>query len=115
MKKYKEFEFEFMGEKVTARLEKCRYVNNNNIALIIVTDEGDWGYLTVNLVNFTDDFIAVDNNNLRGCDVIGCDVIEVLENLGVLEPTEIVIPCGFCTYKVYKLTEKFDDYCVERG
>lgn len=110
MKKYKEFEFEFMGEKVTAHLEKCRYVNNNNIALIIVTDEGDWGYLTVNLVDLNDDAIAVDNNNLRGC-----DVIEVLENLSVLEPTEIVIPCGFCTYKVYKLTEKLDDYCVERG
>lgn len=109
MKKYKEFEFEFMGEKVTAHLEKGRYVNNNNIALIIVTDEGEWGYLTVNLVNLNDDTIAVDNNNLRGC-----DVVEVLESLDVLEPTEIVIPCGFCTYKVYKLTEKLNDYCIER-
>lgn len=109
-KNYKNFEFENYGEKVTAHLEKGRYVNNNNIALIIVADEGEWGYLTVNLVDLNDDSIVVDNNNLKGC-----DVIEVLEGLGVLEPTEIVIPCGFCTYKVYKLTEKLNEYCVERG
>lgn len=110
MKNYKNFDFENYGEKVTAHLEKCRYANNNNIALIIVADEEEWGYLTVNLVNLNDNSIVVDNNNLRGC-----NVIEVLEHLGVLEPTEIVVPCGFCTYKLYKVTEKLDEYCVERG
>ena len=106
----KTFEFNAMfGGKEKGYMVENRYANNGNLAIQIMTYDGEmtepYCMLTTNIVDFKDkNLITIDTNSLY------CDVVEVLEREGVIENMHDIIPSGFCTYPVYRVTDKFKDW-----
>lgn len=88
--------FKFYGETYNLFLVLDRYVDNNNIAVMIWDEnEGPFADLTVNIAPLPEGYACIDTNNFRE----GIDLIKKY-NLG--EPIGQTLRSGFCEYPVYK-------------
>ena len=77
-----------------------RYVNNQNLAIQILVDEGHYyepyGMLTVNLSEtLPEDMAYVDTNNIQNAE-------ELIKEYKLGEPTGKTCRSGFCEYPLYK-------------
>ena len=74
-----------------------QYVNNNNIAIQLVTANGEpFATMTTNICNLPEHFATIDINNLP-------QAISLIERYKLGEPTGDFITSGFVTYPIYKL------------
>lgn len=100
----------FSGEK-EGYLVKNTYLNNKNLYIGVMSkaEHGGyepWGDLSKNIIKFDDKtMVAIDTNNLYS------DILEVLVAEGVLVSTNRSLTSGFCTYPVYRVTDKFAEWC----
>lgn len=77
-------------------IEVSHYFNNNNLALIMHGLEEPYAVMTVNLGALFDPTMAfVDTNNFP-------EVIKLIEDYNLGEPTGITRVSGFCVYPLYK-------------
>ena len=81
-------------------LQIHRYVNNQNLAIQILVDEGHYyepyGMLTVNLTDtLPEDMAYVDTNNIANAE-------EFIKEYKLGEPTGKVMRSGFCEYPLYR-------------
>ena len=109
----KQFKFvsKYSGE-VTGYLIKNRYADNNNLYIGVMGRDASnnyfepWCDLSVNLIPLKNGEFAFDaNNNSTN------NIIEVLQEAGVVEALGIELPSGYCKYPVYKVTSKFHAWC----
>lgn len=91
----------------TVRIAISSYVNSRNIAVLLITLNGDY-YTDVskNINPLPSDYFAVDVNNKYGLDMW-------LENNGIAHNTGRVIDSGFASYPIYKLNDTFKNECDE--
>lgn len=84
------------------------YANNGNVAINVITTEGEpWQMLTVNIGKLPYGYACLDTNNTYS------DIIEVLEEKGLIKSEGIYVPSGFCSYPVYHLSDDFlSEWCV---
>lgn len=79
--------------KVTLRLDK--YINNDNLCIILDCDEGIYGLLTKNFDHTLDEDMAyVDINNFP-------EAPKFIEKYKLGVPTGFYIGSGFCEYPLY--------------
>lgn len=90
-------EIELYGEKETITLEKSTYSNNDNLAIVGRTEDGDiWGVLTVNTPQLLPNNMAcVDVNNIP-------NIIEALTKAGIAKKVNnaTINPGGYVDYPV---------------
>lgn len=105
-----EFNSDFTG-KEKGYLVKNNYVNNGNLALMVMYWDDDYKCyepyctLTTNIIDLSDNMVALDINNSSSH-----NIIDILIDNDVLIPTGRVISSGFCNYPVCIVTDKLSDY-----
>ena len=83
-----------------------RYQNNDNLALSLVTEDGEpFSRLSVNIDSLPDGWCAIDTNNFP-------------DNIGLIERYKLgerigEISSGFCTYPIYEINmEEVKKYAI---
>lgn len=78
-------------------IEVNRYANNNNIALALVTDNGEpYAMLTVNINDLPEGLACIDTNNFA-------DGLVLIEQYGLGTITDGLCFSGFCAYPIVEL------------
>lgn len=89
--------YNYKGVKVY--LEKTEYRNNNTVAVLMYTGDGElYGCVTVNLNSpmQSDSMAYLDENNMPGIGVW-------LEKNGLALPMGVVQRSGFCSYPLFNI------------
>ena len=115
MNKPIEIEFEFLGEKHTARFWRSEYVNNGNLYVGAITYDEEykcwepWSDVTVNLpdIHLDKDEAFINVNNCAP------EIIKALKKAKLIKDTNVVMSSGYCIYPLYKFTKKFFEGMVE--
>ena len=100
-------------EEVPVYLAISKYNSNGNLAILIMYDEKgyeeEWERLSINILRLPENTIAVDTNNNSNS-----NIVEVLEEKGVITPLGYSSPSGLCEYPVYAVNlEKAKEYTKE--
>ena len=100
------------GKEEEVFFTKTTYANNGNTAIQMWCENEDgfaepYATFTVNLMKWKErNMVNVDTNNLYS------NVVEVLEEMGLIENANFDIPSGFCLYPTYILSDDFlDKWC----
>ena len=115
MAKVFDFQSKYYGD-VKGYLVKNKYADNNNLCIGVMGKEGSnnffepWCNLSVNIVSLASGEFAYDANNNQQSN----NIINVLEREGVVINTGKTVRSGYCTYPIYKVTQKFHAWCRDR-
>lgn len=107
MSDYERYQYEtHFGEVIEVFLMRGRYIDNDNLAIDMMSDEDGYiepyAHLTVNIDDFDDDYTAcIDTNNL------GEDIIDWLEENEIAIPLGYSLQSGFCSYPVVAFSAEF--------
>jgi len=94
----KTYELEFYGEKFNLVAKTANYSDNDSLAVMLETDEGEpFAVLTVNLSDGVaeKEYQYIDTNNNSWAE-------EFIKKYKLGEPTGIMGFSGFCQYPLYK-------------
>lgn len=94
----KTYELEFYGEKYNLIVKTSRYTNNDSLAVLLETEEGEpFATVTVNIMNgvASEEYQYIDTNNCSWAP-------KFIEDNGLGTPTGIMGFSGFCQYPLYR-------------
>ena len=101
--------YDFDNKRVSIKPYRSYYTDNNNTAIILICDEGEYkgetySTLSVNIRPLPENRIAVDTNNCPNAEKFIKE-----NNLG--KPVGITLKSGFCAYPIYEIDlDKIEPY-----
>lgn len=104
----KTIKVESYGNKYEVSLFVSSYLANNNMAIEMITNDGEpFSSLTVNLDFLMPGYAFIDTNNNPD------NIEEIIKKTGIATPTGTVKQSGFCQYPLYEFDmDKLKEYAI---